>query len=651
MNTVGAPDVSLSVENIGGIDELSLDFASGVTVLTGENATNRTSLLQSLMAALGSENVSLKSDASRAEVSLTVADDTYTRTIERENGRVTTDGDPYFDDPELADLFAFLLESNAARRAVRQGSDLRELIMQPVDTAAIRDEIERLEAEKRRLDDELADLGDLEATLPELEEQRTDLESRIDAQRQVVEEKRAALEDMDGSIAESEQKQSELDEALTDLETARSELEEKRTRLSTERASIESLETERADLETDRDDLAEDPADRLSELETELDRLRDHKQSLDTTVSQLGQVIEFNESVVDGENGSLLQTLETDDEGGSVTDKLLTSEAAVVCWTCGSEVEESRITDTLDTLRTLRQEKVTERRECQADIDDVQAERRELEAARTERADIEQRIEDIDAEIERREAAVAELRSDISALESRIADLEATVEQHESREYEAVLERHRAVNEAEFELQSLRDDLAETDDEIERIESELERRSDLEARRESVAAELTEQRTRIDRLEADVVEIFNEEMATVLELLEYDNIERIWIERREQEVRDGRGTATEHVFTLHVVRGTSAGTAYEDSIDNLSESEREVAGLVFALAGYLVHEVYEAVPFMLLDSLEAIDAERIADLIDYLRSYAPNLVVALLDEDAAAVDDTYERIEMGTPER
>jgi uncharacterized protein YhaN len=69
---------------------------------------------------------------------------------------------------------------------------------------------------------------------------------------------------------------------------------------------------------------------------------------------------------------------------------------------------------------------------------------------------------------------------------------------------------------------------------------------------------------------------------------------------------------------------------------------------VFALAGYLAHEVYEEVPFMLLDSLEAIDADRIARLIEYLRDYAPNLVVALLDSDAAAVDEDYERIEMGS---
>jgi hypothetical protein len=38
-----------------------------------------------------------------------------------------------------------------------------------------------------------------------------------------------------------------------------------------------------------------------------------------------------------------------------------------------------------------------------------------------------------------------------------------------------------------------------------------------------------------------------------------------------------------------VIRSTGAGIAYEATIDRLSESEHEVTGLVFALAGYFIH--------------------------------------------------------------
>jgi len=93
-----------------------------------------------------------------------------------------------------------------------------------------------------------------------------------------------------------------------------------------------------------------------------------------------------------------------------------------------------------------------------------------------------------------------------------------------------------------------------------------------------------------------------------------------------------------------VIRSTENGTTYEDEIDRLSESKREVTGLVFALAGYLAHELHESVPFMLLDSLETIDSERIAALVDYFSDYATHIVVALLPEDAEALEEEHERI-------
>ena len=74
---------------------------------------------------------------------------------------------------------------------------------------------------------------------------------------------------------------------------------------------------------------------------------------------------------------------------------------------------------------------------------------------------------------------------------------------------------------------------------------------------------------------------------------------------------------TKTVFELHVIRSTDSGTIYEDTIDHLSESEREVTRLVFALAGYLAHDLYESMPVVLLDSLETIDSDRIAALVDY----------------------------------
>ena len=146
--------------------------------------------------------------------------------------------------------------------------------------------------------------------------------------------------------------------------------------------------------------------------------------------------------------------------------------------------------------------------------------------------------------------------------------------------------------------------------------------------------EIASLRWRIDDLERAAIEQFNEHMETVLGVLKYENLERVWIERLTHENADSE-------FELHVVRETADGAVYKDVIDNLSESEWEVIGLVVALAGYRVHDVHEIVPFMLLDSLDPIDSERIARPLKYFTDFASYLVVALLPKDAIALPDTY----------
>jgi DNA repair exonuclease SbcCD ATPase subunit len=207
-----------------------------------------------------------------------------------------------------------------------------------------------------------------------------------------------------------------------------------------------------------------------------------------------------------------------------------------------------------------------------------------------------------------------------------------------------LLDLHKEANQLEFDLGRLESDREDVEDEIATIEDRLNQEDQLEAQRDDLQAELDERRTRIERIEADAIENFNEHMETVLDILDYENIARIWLERTEQTVREGRRTVDKSVFDLHVVRTTHSGTTYEDTVAHLSESEREVTGLVFALAGYLVHDLHETVPVMLLDSLEALDADRIATLVEYIKEYADYLVVALLPEDAAALDDDYQRV-------
>lgn len=636
-------EVEVNAANIGGIDETSVTFDPGVTVLAGRNATNRTSFLQTVMAALGSDDVSLKGDTDEGYAELSIGEETYTRTLTRENGRVATGGDPYLDDPTLADLFVFLLESNEARQAVARNDDLRELIMRPVDTEEIQREIDRLVEEREEIERELDEIDSLKGDLPDLEEERNKLEAEIEEKKAALEETEAELESRDAGVEEVKEEKVEIEEQLSELQAKRSELDDVRYDLETEKESLSELRSEKQSLEAELTDLPEAPTDGLEDLDETIDRLRSEKQSLESEINELQSTIQFNEKTLEDVDSDL-DELRPDDAEGSVTDKLLEGQQTVECWTCGSTVDTEQIESTIDRLRELSRTKLGDVNDLEDRLDDLTEKRQERQEQKQRHEDVQRKLDRIEDQIEGSEEAVEDLQERRTELTQEIEDIEAAVDDAETDSYGDVLDLHKEANQLEYDIGKLEGDLDRVEDDIADIENRIAEQDDLEARLEEVRAELTEARTKIDRIEQNAVDQFNDHMDTVVQLLDYNNLERVWIERVEEEVRDGRRKVQQTVFTLHVVRQTDSGTTYEDTVDHLSESEREVTGLVFALAGYLAHDVYEDVPFMLLDSLEAIDADRIAKLVDYLDDYSEYLVVALLPEDAAALEDGYQRV-------
>ena len=665
--------VTVDVEHVGGIDHARVEIPPGVTVLAGPNASNKTSFLRALMSVFGSDAASIKGDEETARVELKIDGRTYDRRLERTGTGVTTGGDPFLDDPELADLFAFLLRSNEARRAVAGGADLRELITRPVDTEAIRERIHELRAEKATIDEELEDIEGLKRRLPELERRKTELETEIGETREELEAVESTIADLDASAGDDRRDRGELQERLAELRDVRSELEDVRRDIETKRQRLASVREERRELEARADDVEVPDVD-PDVLEERIAALRSRKRELDGEISELQNTIRFNERMLeaarDGSHSAIPATADGGTSGTtSVTDRLLEDGTRTVCWTCGSEVPVDRIAETLDRLDDLREERIGDVEELESELEEHTDRKAAYERARDERERIRREIDRTEREIGSAEDAIDRLIERKTELMGTVERLEDEVEHLESESYEAVLRHHREANDLEHELGTLeaeRDDLIE---EIGTVEAELETESDLRSRRDGIREELVELRTRIDRIETEAVEAFNEHMAEILRILEYENVDRIWIEpvdgragdgrtregttregtTREGTVHDGgvyeeRQTAEGDAFELHVVRSSEGGVAYEDTVDHLSESEREVTGLVFALAGYLVHEVHQEVPLMILDALEQIDRNRIARLLEYFEPYADYLVVALLPEDADALGIDHTRV-------
>lgn len=619
--------VDLSVEKIGGIDSCQVTIEPGVTVLTGPNATNRTSLLTAIAAGLGGSFGSVKGDADHGAVTMTFEGRQYNRELHRENESVRYSGDPFTDQGAVVDLFACLFETNAVRQAALRGADLRELVMRPVDVAQVREEIRSLQAERDDIDERLGEIASEQNRLPDLREQRDTCENRLsDIQNQL----RSMRADIETHEADREQATAAQD-VVESHQKAQVELTDVREEIETEATSVAALRTEREDVTAELESLEKDVEEELSDLDSEIERLRDRKHQLGGIINDLTTIAEFNEELLESDD-----TLPV----GTRKPQLDPEAETVECWTCGTNVERGDIASRIDELGKLISDHRADRRDLDERIDALREEQSRLRSVTETRQRLENRRRQIDTEVTRREERLEELRTRETALKQRVAELEAEIAETADIRDSDLLKKYQTVSDMEFERGKVQRELEGIGDSIDRIEGLADEQEELKQRRERVVEELDSLRTHIEDTERAVVGEFNERMDDILELLSYGNIERIWIER----TVESQGAVPDSSFVLHIVRSTAEGTAYEDTVDHLSESEREVTGLIVALAGYLAHEVYETVPVVLLDSLEAIDASRIARLIEYISETVPYLVVALLPEDAAALEERHTRI-------
>ncbi|UHQ99234.1 chromosome segregation protein SMC (plasmid) [Natrinema zhouii] len=625
-----ATPATVSVRNIGGINRCEMEFGSGVTVLTGQNATNRTSLLSAIAGALGGSTASLKSDTEEGNVQLEFNGETYTRHYYRQSdGTVVAEGDPYTDDPIPVDLFACLLEDNPARRAVERGDDLRDVLMRPVDTDHIQERVQELEHERNQVSARLEEIERKRDRLPGLEEHRTALEADLEDTTEELETLREQVADQEVDVETA----SAAEELLNELESRRQALTRIRDQIETQQSTLKALREERAEISDEVKQIDERDADHEG-LEQKLDRLQDHEHELQNSINDLSALVEFNEELIDSPN-VLTSEEQSEQDTAAELDPMSTT---VKCWTCGNHVERRAIDTQLTELRNVIKDKRTKRREIQTQITEAREKLKDIRSREERQHELKERLDEIDRQIQRREQQVDDLEEKASNIQTEIRKLEKEVTQTEDLRESKLVEQYEQLSELEYERGQIEQELTDVEDQIRELAALTDEREQLKAQRSQLQEELESLRTRIEDLERDAVDAFNEHMAEVLSLLEYKNIERIWIERK---ALDG---GPEGSFELHVVRSTEDGAVYEDTINHLSESEREVTGLLVALAGYLVHDVYERVPVILLDSLEAIDAERISRLIDYLAEFAPYLIVALLEEDAQELNNVYTEI-------
>ncbi|MEE6209892.1 archaea-specific SMC-related protein [Salarchaeum sp. III] len=595
----------LTVRNVGGIDELKTTFGDGVTLLSGPNASNKTSLLHALTFALGSDDVPLRSGTTRAEVTLSNGDRSVTRTAERAGTGLSVSGESWLDDADNADdlvSFATFLEFNDLRAAVRNGDSFEETLKAPLEVSSLEAERAAKMAEKQSAEDDLDDLAGVTDDLADVEDSLAEKRERV-----------ASLEDdLDDLLARTTADEDDELAALRDRRTElASERDEQRRRVENTEDAIDRLEDR---LETVEADLAEARATAnehdAAELRAEKEQLERRVAERENRVNVLQSVLTANREMLNGDfTGALGQ------DAGLAGDEY-------TCWACGQDRPESAFEGTLDELVELVEQdrerleehrpRVEEVSEELAAAEDAAARVRELEADRREVAEsLQERRSSLDTQRER----LQELEGDLNDLDERIA----------ARERERAAEEDGVVTEIEETRAALRDarsTVGRLEDRRDRLESAVAEYEELEERIAALSADITALTDRIENAEAELRESFNEVMDDLVSALEFERVQRVWL--------DGD-------FELVIAREVE-GVVQQESVRHLAESERELIGLVLCLAGCLTYDVPEAVPVVAIDSMGAFDVVRAQRLVEYVAGRVDHLLVAMHPDRASALE-------------
>ncbi|WP_458209820.1 archaea-specific SMC-related protein [Haladaptatus sp. NG-SE-30] len=570
---------NIEIENIAGILSGSTEIQSGLNAVRASNWQGKSSFIESIKTGLG-VSTSLTEGKERGQVHLQTPEHDVFVELVRKNGTVHRNGQPYLEDEYdviRTLLFSCLDEQNEIRRAVREGENLEEVLMRPLDFQNIDEQIADLKRERDQIESEFAQAKEAKNRLPSVQEKVTRIETELEALREDYDELTGPNDEKQASSATSSQSQ---------LAQARSERDKAENQIERLERSIQRLESRLQDKQTELEDIevVED-----NNVESELVAARDQLQDTKRDAEVLQSVYSANEMVLNENRLDLLSEVQRELTGDKIS-----------CWICGNETRRSEVEDQLDDLG----EKIVDLRSK------IKSHRDEVEQLEAQREDIKQ---------SRRRKQ--DLESEIGALKDNLADHEQSLEDANERRQnaqqrveelsESVDETVEKITDIESDIKYREAELKDVQDELGALESRANQMEMLETERDELISEIEDLRNRKDQIKYEAREAFDEAMKEI-------------ITRFDTGFETARLTSE---FDLVVARG-----GREASLDALSEGELELLGFVTALAGHKSFDVADVTPIMLVDGVGGLDDENLHTLIDYLQERVDYLVFTIYPE-------------------
>jgi len=564
----------LSLKNIAGIRQGDAHIDPGVNAVRASNWQGKSSFLAGIKTVFGTATP-LTEGQSTGRAVLQTDDEEITVELERTNGSVSRSGQPYLEDEYdriCAELFAFLDEDNDIRQAVRTGENLEALLTRPLDFENIDEQIANLQSEREQVERELERADQAAERLPQLQQRVTSLEEELEelrAEREAVDDDSAGESDARDDLSEL---RAERDQVITKIERLETTAERVRETLAEKRAELESLTV---------------PSD--ADVEDELESLHANLRDTERDTELLQSVYEANKRVLDEGRVELLTEVSHDMLSDSVT-----------CWVCGNDATRDDIEAQLAALDDRIADLRSQAAETRDRVEDLEAKRDEIKKARRKETDLSDHIGDLETRLAETEEELESARERRDNLETRITKLEAEVDSTEDR-----------ITDLESEIKYTEAELTDVREELEETETLAQQREMLEEEYDSLTDEIVDLRTRKEDVKRRTREAFSSALADLLEQFDTG-------------FETARLTST---FDLVVAR-----EGREAQLDALSEGERELLGIVAALAGYVAFEMNQRVPVMLLDGLGGLASDNLQILVEYLVARTEYLVLTAYPE-------------------
>ncbi|WP_248906117.1 archaea-specific SMC-related protein [Halocatena marina] len=564
----------LSIENIAGIRRGEAHIEPGVNAVRASNWQGKSSFLTSIKAACGTAAPLTDGHAS-GQVVLQTNDEECTVILERMNGTISRTGNPYLDDEYdrvCAELFAFLDEDNKIRQAVRDGTNVETLLTRPLDFENIDEQIADLRTEREQTTTELERAESAADRLPKLHQRITDLESDLEALR--VE--RADINDETGGENAAREQLSdcraERERVNTNIERLETTIERVRETLSKKQTELEALSVPSGD-----------------SIERELETLHADLRTVERDQELLQSVYEANKRVLDEGRTELL----SDISHGMLSD-------TVPCWLCGEDTTRDSIEAQLDALARQISDLQTQTATTRDRVEELEGKRDAVQKVRRRERELTDRIADLETRLAETEESLTNARERRADLNRQIDELTTEVDTADDR-----------ISDLESEIKYTEAALTDVREELEETETQAERRDILEAEVHSLNEEITELRNRKEQIKRRVREAFSASLDDLLA-------------RFETGFETARLTST---FELIIARD-----GREAQLNSLSEGERELLGIVAALAGHKAFDVSDRVPVMLLDQLGGLASDNLQTVVNYLNDSVDYLVLTVYPE-------------------